>query len=87
MIAGSPFMVVALLFGGQSERPLAVLNHLPHLANTSSTLNAALVVCEDVARTGGSSLDGEGDVTLAQAVAVADIHERRILSGVDNGSL
>lgn len=87
MIAGSPFMVFALLFGGQSERLPAVLNHLPHLADTSSTLNGALVVCEDFARPGGPRLDGEGDVTLAQAVAVADIHGRRIPPDVENGSL
>jgi hypothetical protein len=80
-------MVFALLFGGQSERLLAVLNHLPHLANTFSTLGGALVAGEDFARAGGPGLDGEGDVTMAKAVAVADVHERRIPSGVDNGSL
>tara|TARA_R110000764_G_scaffold113326_2_gene200483 strand:+ start:158 stop:385 length:228 start_codon:yes stop_codon:yes gene_type:complete len=74
-------MVFALLFGGQSERLLAVLNHLPHLADAFSTLGGALVVCEDFARTRRSGLNGEGDITLAQAVAVADIHGEGIRIG------
>lgn len=62
------------LFGGEGEGFAAFLDHLPHLADAFGALGGALMAFEDVARAGRARLDGEGDVTLAKAIAVADVH-------------
>lgn len=61
------------LFGGHGEGVAAVLDHLPHLADALGALGRALVTGEDVARTRRARLDGGGDITLAKAIAVADV--------------
>ena len=63
------------LFGGQGEGFVAVLAHLAHLTHALGALGLALVAGEDVAWAAGAGLDGLGDITLAKAVAVADVHE------------
>ena len=63
----------ARLFGGEGEGFAAVLDHLAHLADAFGALGRALVTGEDIARTRRAGLDGGGDVTLAKAVAVADV--------------
>ena len=75
------------LFGGDGEGGLGFLDHLAHLADAFGALGRALVPVEDVARTGRAGLDGSGDVTLAKAVAVTDVHGRRTRAAVENGSL
>lgn len=51
-----------------------VLDHPAHVADTLGALGLALVTGEDVARTDGSRLDRAGHITLAETVAVADVH-------------
>ena len=63
----------AVLFRRQGEGGLGVLNHLTHFADALGALGRALVAGEDVLRTVGARLDGEGDVTLAKTVTVADV--------------
>lgn len=52
----------------------AVVDHLTHLADAFCALGGAAVARKDIARPLGAGLDGEGDVTLAQTIAVADVH-------------
>jgi hypothetical protein len=61
------------LFGGDGEGGLGFLDHLAHLADAFGALRRALVAGEDVLGTVGARLDGEGDVTLAKTVTVADV--------------
>ena len=75
------------LFGGQGESLAVFLDHLPHLADTLCALGRALVAHEDIARLGGPGFDGEGDVTLAKTVAVADVQGVQSVENTENGSL
>jgi len=70
------------LFGRHGEDFAAVLNHLPHFADAFGALGLALVAGEDFAGTAGARLDGEGDITLAKAVTVADVQGRRTRCGL-----
>ena len=75
------------LFGGEGEGLAVVLDHPAHLADAFGALGGALVAHEDVARLGRASLDGEGDVTLAKTVAVADVQGVQSVENTENGSL
>lgn len=55
------------------EGGLGFLDHLAHFAHAFGALGRALVAGEDVLGTVGARLDGEGDVTLAKTVTVADV--------------
>ncbi len=56
---------------------IGFLNQAAHVAHAFGALGLAVMTGEDVARTAGSRLDGEGDIALAQTVAVADVHEEK----------
>ena len=62
-----------VLFGGQGEGGLGVLNHLAHFTDALGALGRALIGRENLTRAGGARLDGLGDVTLAKAVTVANV--------------
>jgi hypothetical protein len=64
----------AELFGRECEAFARVLDHLPHFADALGALGRAAVAGEDVARALGAGLNGSGDIPLAKAVAVADVH-------------
>jgi len=68
------------LFCGHGPGLTTVVDHGPHFTDAFGALCLALVTVEDVARTIRTRLDGEGYVTLAKAIAVADVHEARILN-------
>ncbi len=61
------------LFSGEGEGLAGVVDHLAHLADAAGALGPALVAVEHILRTRRARLDGEGHVTLAKAVAVADV--------------
>ena len=61
------------LFGREGEGLPGFVDHLAHLADAAGALGAALVAVEHVLRTRRARLDGRGDVTLAKAIAVADV--------------
>ena len=75
------------LFGGQGEGVAALLDHLAHLADAFGALGLALVARKDVTRTAGAGLNGLGDITLAETVTVAEVHEELHVSLTENGSL
>lgn len=75
------------LFGGQGESLAVFLDHLAHLADTFGALGRALVAHEDVAGLRGAGLDGKGDVTLAETIAVADVQGGLSVENTENGSL
>lgn len=77
----------ARLFGGEREILSCVVDHQAHLADASRALHRTLVVNEDVSRPVGTGLDGKSDVTLAKAIAIADVHGGPLLNKADNGSL
>ena len=62
-----------MLLSSEGEGLLRFLDHLAHFADAFGALGRALVAGEDVLRTVGARLDGEGDVTLAKTVTVADV--------------
>lgn len=62
-----------MLLSCEGEGLTAFLDHLAHFADALGALGLALVLHEHVARTHRAGLDGRGDVTLAKAVAVADV--------------
>ena len=64
------------LLSGEGEGLPRFLDHLAHFADAFGALRLALVAGEDVAGALGARLDGRGDVTLAKAVAVADVQGR-----------
>ena len=74
------------LFGGEGEGLARLVDHLAHLADAAGALGTALVTVEHVLRTGRARLDGEGHVTLAKAVAVADVQGTNP-EAIANGSL
>ena len=61
------------LFRCDGEGALLFLDHLAHFAHAFGALGRALMTGEDVLGTVRARLDGEGDVTLAKAVTVADV--------------
>lgn len=61
------------LFRRDGEGGLLFLDHLAHFADAFGALGRALMAGEDVLGTVRARLDGEGDVTLAKAVTVADV--------------
>jgi hypothetical protein len=65
------------LLGGESIGLATVVNHLAHFADAFGALGRAAVPVEHIPGTPGARLDGEGDIPLAKAVAVADVHARR----------
>ena len=75
------------LFRRHSKGLLRFLDHLAHFTDAFGALGLALVAREDVARTAGPRLDGQGHVTLAKTIAVADVHGRLDPTGDANGSL
>ena len=75
------------LFGRHGVDLTAFVDHDAHFADAFGALGLALVASEDFTRTGGASLDGEGHVTLAKTVTVADVHAKRTPNPTENGSL
>ena len=68
-----PFGRLTGLFGGEGVGLARLVDHLAHLADAAGALRTALMAVEHVLRTARARLDGGGDVTLAKAVAVADV--------------
>src|SRR5690606_23677226 len=64
------------LLGGEGEGLAPVVDHFAHFADAAGAAGTALVTAEHVLRTRRARLDGEGHITLAKAVAVADVHGR-----------
>lgn len=74
---GARTLVTVSLFGRHCVDLTAFVDHGAHLADAFGALSLALVASEDFARTAGARLDGEGHITLAKTVTVADVHEKR----------
>jgi hypothetical protein len=65
------------LLSSHCEGFAAVFDHLAHFTDAFRALGLALIASEDFTGTAGTRLDGEGDVTLAKTVTVANVQERR----------
>lgn len=63
------------LLGGEAEGFPGLVDHFAHLANAAGALDLAALGAEHVHGTRGPRLYGGPDLTLADAVAVADVHE------------
>jgi hypothetical protein len=64
----------ALLLGGVAQSLIGSLNHTPQVTNAFGALGRGLAMAENVDRPLRAGLDGGVDVSLANAVAVADVH-------------
>lgn len=63
------------LLGGVAHRLPVLVDHLAHVADALGALGLALVVAEDLGRTARAGVDRRANLTLPDAIAVADVHE------------
>jgi hypothetical protein len=69
---------VETLLGGQRHDAILLLDHLAHVADAARALGLALVGGEDMRGFAGAGIDGRAHVSLTDAVAIADVHERHL---------
>lgn len=65
---------VRRLLGGHAQDFLRLVDHLAHFADAPGALRLAAVRAEDFGGLGGAGFDSRADLTLADAIAVADVH-------------
>lgn len=78
---GFRFSADLALFGGVLQGLTLGLQHAPHVANATGALGLASAGLEDFRGTLGAGGNRRMHLTLANAVAIADVHDPDTLPG------